>query len=254
MGAHEFLNYDRRHRRRDGLAFKHRDRDRDRDDDDDDAPITKPLSRAKLIITPLDSHRREAFASYPSGNGSMTTVSVDECERRPVALFWWYQGLTVADIHILRKEELCLKITPDVDHPSISVVFPMSMHDPDLFKCLLVGAQSLHDWRRDPFHVNRSSDMLKLQNEAILSLRKRLTAPEAHLDDGLLISITHLMVADVCYPTSLVTQTQSDSSKLCRRDLASLIAHLKGARQIMTLRGGLGNSPAHLSIRAIVTM
>ena len=73
----------------------------------------------------------------------------------------------------------------------------MSMQDPELFKCLLVGAQSLYDWRRQPFHVNRSNEMLKLQNEAIMSLRKRLTAPEAHLDDGLLISITHLMVADV---------------------------------------------------------
>jgi hypothetical protein len=101
------------------------------------------------------------------------------------------------DIYIYRKEELCLKITPDVDHPAISVVFPMSMQDPDLFKCLLVGAQSLHDWRRDPFHVNRSHEMLKLQNEAILSVRKRLSAPQALLDDGVLIAITHLMVADV---------------------------------------------------------
>lgn len=73
----------------------------------------------------------------------------------------------------------------------------MSMQDPDLFKALLVGAQSLHDWRRDPFHVNRSHEMLKLQNEAILSLRKRLTGSEAHLDDSILIAITHLMVADV---------------------------------------------------------
>jgi hypothetical protein len=101
------------------------------------------------------------------------------------------------DIYIYRKEELCLKITPDVDHPAISVVFPMSMQDPDLFKCLLVGAQSLHDWRRDPFHVNRSHEMLNLQNEAILSVRKRLSAPQALLDDGVLIAITHLMVADV---------------------------------------------------------
>ena len=109
--------------------------------------------------------------------------------------------MTAADIYIYRKEELCLKVTPDVDHPAISVVFSMSMQDADLFKCLLVGAQSLHDWRRDPFHVNRSHEMLKLQNEAILAVRKRLTAPQAHLDDGLLISITHLMVADVSPPT-----------------------------------------------------
>jgi hypothetical protein len=111
--------------------------------------------------------------------------------------------LTGQDISIYRKEELCLKIKPDIDHPAISVLFPMSVQDPDLFKCLLVGAQSLHDWRRRPFYVNRSRAMLKLQNDAISSVQKRLAGPQAHLDDGLLISITHLMVADVSQPAPL---------------------------------------------------
>jgi hypothetical protein len=211
MGAQDSMNRVRRLHRRDGQPQAKGQHD---------APSAeKSATKAKLIITPLDSYRREVFASYPSGGGDLSKDSVDEY------------------IYIYRKEELCLKITPDVDHPAISVVFPMSMQDPDLFKCLLVGAQSLHDWRRDPFHVNRSHEMLKLQNEAILSVRKRLSAPQALLDDGVLIAITHLMVAD-----------------LCRRDLLSLKAHLKGARQIMSLRGGLGNSPAHLAVRAIVTM
>ena len=38
------------------------------------------------------------------------------------------------------------------------------------------------------------------------------------------------------------------------QDLLSLKAQLKGTRQITTLRGGLGNSPAHLAIRATLTM
>ena len=88
------------------------------------------------------------------------------------------------------------------------------MQDPDLFKCLLVVAQSLHDWRRHPFHVNRSHGMLKLQNEAILSLQKRLAAPQAHLDDGLLISITHLMVADVGSPSLTVRQPLTAYSRV----------------------------------------
>jgi hypothetical protein len=107
--------------------------------------------------------------------------------------------LTSIDISIYRKEELCLKVTGDLDHPAISVIWPLSMQEPDLFKCLLVGARSLHDWRRRPFYVNRTHDMLKLQNDALLALQKRLNAPKAHLDDGVLISITHLMVADVSW-------------------------------------------------------
>lgn len=73
------------------------------------------------------------------------------------------------------------------------------MQDPDLYKCVLVGAKCLHDLHRNPFHVNRTHVMLQLQNEAILSLRKRLSGQGAHLDDGLLISITHLMVAVVSW-------------------------------------------------------
>ncbi|OAG37173.1 hypothetical protein AYO21_08591 [Fonsecaea monophora] len=213
MGAREFIGHDSRNLSRDVLQ------EEGNGEGERSNTSRRLVTKAKLIITPLDSHRREAFASYPSGTSPLPTESIDE-----------------SDISILRKEELCLKITPDVDHPVISVLFPLSMQDPGLFKCLLFGAQSLHDWRRDPFHVNRSRDMLKLQNEAILSLRERLSAPSAHLDDGVLISITHLMIAD--------------SS---RRDLASLKSHLKGARQIISLRGGLGNTPAHLAIRALLT-
>jgi hypothetical protein len=55
----------------------------------------------------------------------------------------------------------------------------------------------VRDWRRDPFHVNRSRERLKLQNEAILTIQNRLVSPEAHLDDGLLVAITHLMISDV---------------------------------------------------------
>ncbi|KIX93364.1 uncharacterized protein Z520_11007 [Fonsecaea multimorphosa CBS 102226] len=212
MGAREFIGRDRQNRSRDGFRAE------EKAEIQAASTSRKVLNKAKLIITPLDSYRREAFASYPSGAGPLSTESVDEY------------------ISILRKEELCLKVTPDVEHPAISVVFPLSMQDPGLFKCLLVGAQSLHDWRRDPFHVNRSQPMVKLQNEAILSLRTRLSAPSAHLDDGVLIAITHLMVADSC-----------------RRDLLSLKSHLKGARQIISLRGGLGTTPAHLAIRALLT-
>ncbi|OAP62442.1 hypothetical protein AYL99_04645 [Fonsecaea erecta] len=230
MGAREFIGHDVQNRSRDGS----REAEEKGQTPAATSTARRIMSKAKLIITPLDSHRREAFASYPSGAGPLSTESVDECKTTTSSREEF--GLTVADIAILRKEELCLKVTPDVDHPAISVVFPMSIQDPGLFKCLLVGAQSLHDWRRDPFHVNRSRPMIKLQNEAILALRTRLSAPSAYLDDGVLISITHLMIADSC-----------------RRDLVSLKSHLKGARQIISMRGGLGTSPAHLAIRALLT-
>ncbi|KAH0836208.1 hypothetical protein FOPE_04312 [Fonsecaea pedrosoi] len=182
MGAREFIGHDSRNLSRDVLQ------EEGNGEGERSNTSRRLVTKAKLIITPLDSHRREAFASYPSGTSPLPTESIDEY------------------ISILRKEELCLKITPDVDHPVISVLFPLSMQDPGLFKCLLFGAQSLHDWRRDPFHVNRSRDMLKLQNEAILSLRERLSAPSAHLDDGVLISITHLMIADGSGVTEISSQ------------------------------------------------
>ncbi len=178
-----------------GRSRRRQSRDDVQDMDKHDTQIIdRAVTKARLIITPLESHRREVFASYPTGEGIFSRESVDECNH-----FYPLEAsqLTSTDISIYRKEELCLKVIPNHDHPAISIVFPMSMQDPDLFRCFLVGAQSLHDWRRDPYNVNRTHDMLKLQNKAISSLRRRLAGPEAHLDDGLLISITHLMIADV---------------------------------------------------------
>jgi hypothetical protein len=75
----------------------------------------------------------------------------------------------------------------------------MSMQDPALFKCFLVAAQSLYEWRRNrnPRQPQRSKTMLQLQTDAISSLQKRVAQPAAYLDDGLVISVLHLMVADV---------------------------------------------------------
>ncbi|EXJ96101.1 hypothetical protein A1O1_01227 [Capronia coronata CBS 617.96] len=171
-----------------------------------------------LVPTILDSHRRDLFASYPAMGGRHSMQSVDEY------------------VYIQRNEELLLKIRPDVQHPVLSVLFPMSMQDPGLFKCFLVGAQSLYEWRRFPQQAKPSQTMMRLQSEAISSLQKRLTLPAAHLDDGLVISVLHLMVADACL-----------------RDLPSLKSHLGGIRQIIALRGGLGSSPSHLAIRALLT-
>ena len=109
------------------------------------------------------------------------------------------RDLTRADIYILRNEELVLQITPDVAHPAISVVFPMSMQDPGLFKCFLVGAQSLYEWRRNPHQSQRSRTMIHLHGEAISSLQQRLSSLSTHLDDGLVMSVLHLMVADVSF-------------------------------------------------------
>ena len=42
--------------------------------------VDKPTVKAKLIITPLDSYRRELFASYPLGEGQLARESIDECK------------------------------------------------------------------------------------------------------------------------------------------------------------------------------
>lgn len=148
-----------------------------------------------LVHTMLDSHRRDLFSSYPAMAGRYSMESVDEC--KAAALCFEATQLIQADFYIQRNEELLLKIRPDAQHPVLSVLFPMSMQDPGLFKCFLVGAQSLYEWRRFPHQAQGSQIMMRLQSEAISSLQKRLTLPAAHMDDGLVISVLHLMVADV---------------------------------------------------------
>ncbi|EXJ79307.1 hypothetical protein A1O3_08809 [Capronia epimyces CBS 606.96] len=171
-----------------------------------------------LVHTVLDSNRRDLFASYPAVTVRYPMESVDEY------------------VYIQRNEELLLKIRPDVQHPVLSVLFPLSMQDPGLFKCFLVGAQSLYEWRRFPHQAKPSQTMMRMQSEAISSLQKRLALPAAHMDDGLVLSVLHLMVADACL-----------------RDLPSLKSHLGGIRQILALRGGLGTSPSHQAVRALLT-
>ena len=39
--------------------------------------------------------------------------------------------------------------------------------------------------------------MIHLQGKAISALQRRLSKPSAHHDDGLLLAVLHLMVADV---------------------------------------------------------
>ena len=70
MGLRESIGRDRRRHLRD---IEHET------DKYDAQSIDEPLTKAKLIITPLDSHRREVFASYPAGQSSLSTESVDEC-------------------------------------------------------------------------------------------------------------------------------------------------------------------------------
>jgi hypothetical protein len=72
MGAQDSMNRVRRLHRRDGQPQAKGQHD---------APSAeKSATKAKLIITPLDSYRREVFASYPSGGGDLSKDSVDECK------------------------------------------------------------------------------------------------------------------------------------------------------------------------------
>ncbi|KIW42002.1 uncharacterized protein PV06_05593 [Exophiala oligosperma] len=169
-----------------------------------------------LVRTPVDSMRRDLFSAYPPVAGRPSMESIDEY------------------VYTFTKEELCLHITPGMEHPALSVMVPMAMQDPALFKCLVTAAQSLFEWRRspNPNQPERSRALILAQNDAIKALRTRLAKPDAQYDDGLIISVVHLMTAD--------------SSA---RDIQALKMHLKGARQIIALRGGLTESTVHLALR-----
>lgn len=73
------------------------------------------------------------------------------------------------------------------------------MQDPCVYSCFLVGAQSLYEFRRwtgtEPHEPSRL--MTKLYGKAISALQKRLSEPSAYLDDNLLFSVIHLMIASV---------------------------------------------------------
>src|SRR4051794_38865303 len=105
--------------------------------------------------------------------------------------------LTIADIQIQRREDLVLKVSPDVAHPIISVVFPLSIQDPCVYRCFLVGAQSLYEFRRCAGPPEPSNLMVNLYSKAIAALQKRLSEQSAYLDDNILFSIVHLMIASV---------------------------------------------------------
>lgn len=160
-----------------------------------------------------------------------------------------------ADVWTFQKEELCLHITPGMEHPTLSVMVPMAIQDPGLFKCLITAAQSLYERRRnpDPRRSVRSKALILAQNDAIQALQKRLAQPDAPFDDCVVMSVLHLMTADVSHISlkpprrkNIILTTLGQSSAA---DLPALKWHLKGARQIIALRGGLGVSPAHLALR-----
>ncbi len=106
-----------------------------------------------------------------------------------------------ADVWTFQKEELCLHITPGMEHPTLSVMVPMAIQDPGLFKCLITAAQSLYERRRnpDPRRSVRSKALILAQNDAIQALQKRLSQPDAPFDDGVVMSVLHLMTADVSH-------------------------------------------------------
>lgn len=101
------------------------------------------------------------------------------------------------DVQIHRGEDLVLKIAPDMAHPIITVVVPSSVADPCVFQCFLVAAESLYQFRRRPWRPERTAIVTHLQGKAFSALQKRISKPSAHLDDGILYSIIHLMVAAV---------------------------------------------------------
>ena len=71
MGLLEHLERERRQQRRHVLQEM---------DKRDEEAVARPMTKAKLIITPLDSHRRELFAAFPSGGNLLTRETVDECK------------------------------------------------------------------------------------------------------------------------------------------------------------------------------
>jgi hypothetical protein len=147
-----------------------------------------------LSPTVLDSYRGDLLAALPFAGSPNAFKSIDECKH---SLFLSAGEAYDADIQIQRREDLVLKVSPDVAHPVVSVVFPLSIQDPCVYRCFLVGAQSLYEFRRASGPPERSSLVIDLQGKAILALQKRLSKPSAHLDDGVLFSVLHLMIAAV---------------------------------------------------------
>ncbi|KAK5049495.1 hypothetical protein LTR84_004424 [Exophiala bonariae] len=108
---------------------------------------------------------------------------------------------------------------------------------PNAFNSIDESAQSLYEFRRwtGAGAPEPSSVANRLYGKAIRTLQKRLSERSAYLDDNVLFSVVHLMIASAG-----------------QHDVAAVKQHLTGLRQIISLRGGLSKTPSHLSIRSLL--
>lgn len=174
--------------------------------DGQNLPAERPSSSSSpgnpgLVLTVLETHRRDIFRTAPIDLNSRSVEAIDE------------------HLTILHTEELVLQISGGHQHPVLTSMFPAAMQDPVLFTCFLAATQSFYEHRRSSGRFKPSDYLLSLQAKGLAGVRDRIMQAGNGQDTNLIAGIIELMVTD-----SIVGNT------------ASLISHQRGARKLIALR------------------
>lgn len=180
---------------------------------------TSPKGGA-LVLTALDAHRRDVFATTPFNLDSRSLETLDE------------------HLQTLYTEELVLQIAGGNQHPVLTSIFPAALQDPCLFTCFLAATQSFYEYRRCTGRFRPSDYLLRLQAKALAGIRDRIMQAGDGQDDNLIAGIVQLMVTD----------------SMCG-NISSLISHQRGARKLIALRKDEGeNGPFFRTMLAVLVV
>ncbi|KIX98545.1 uncharacterized protein Z520_05846 [Fonsecaea multimorphosa CBS 102226] len=174
---------------------------------------------SKLLRTVLDTYRREMFASFPRIVRGPELEVLDEY------------------INLIVRDELPFKVIPGIRAVSVSFFFPISFQHQGLFECTMATARGMFESRRTPPPFKPSTAVFGQRARAIRSVRDLLSQPASLQDDRALIGVMQLM------GTHIITG-----------DIVSFQSHHKAVKQMIELRGGLGDTDAHRALRGFLGM
>ncbi|OAP61769.1 hypothetical protein AYL99_03972 [Fonsecaea erecta] len=172
-----------------------------------------------LLRTVLDTYRRELFASFPRMVRDPEMEVLDEY------------------INIIVRDEMPFKVIPGVRAVPVSYFIPLSFQHQGLFECSMATARGMFESRRTAPPFKPTTAVFSQRARAIRSVRDLLSQPTSLQDDRALIGVLQLM------GTHIITG-----------DIASFQSHHKAVKQMIELRGGLGNTDAHRALRGFLGM
>ncbi|OQU94791.1 Fungal specific transcription factor domain-containing protein isoform 1 [Cladophialophora immunda] len=129
------------------------------------------------------------------------------------------------------------KVTPGIRAVPVSYFIPLAFQHQGLFECSMATARGMFESRRTAPPFKPSTAVFGQRARAIRSVRDLLSQPASLQDDRALIGVMQLM------GTHIITG-----------DIVSFQSHHKAVKQMIELRGGLGDTDAHRALRGFLGM